>query len=133
MDNLSNLEIVQQVYRDFATGNMQGVMAAFDKDVIWIRPGEPAIPFSGTFRGTEGLMKMFKIISQTIKIKTFAPHNFFGNGDTVVVIGQDSAEVISTGKTYTSEWVQVFKLKEKKIIYAQIYLDTLEIARAFLS
>ena len=49
----------------------------------------------------------------------------------VVVLGYDTAEVIATGKYYTSTWVQAFTLKDSKIIHVQAYFDTLTIAHAF--
>lgn len=121
------------MYRHFAEKNMAGVMACFDQDVVWIRPGEPDIPYAGVFKGMEGLMKMFTLVAQTIQIKTFTPKTFLSKDDMVVVIGSDDADVISTGKSYSSDWVYVFILKDKKITQVQAYIDTLEIAKAFQS
>lgn len=131
MDNLSNLEIVQQVYKDFAVGNMQAVLSHFDKEVEWVRPGYPEIPFSGKFKGFEELGKMFSLVGQNIRIKSFLPKKFLSNNDTVAVIGEDKADVIATGKSYLSEWVYVYTLKNSKIVFVQVYLDTLELSEAF--
>jgi ketosteroid isomerase-like protein len=128
---MENIQIIQQMYKDFGAGNMQSVLASFDKDVVWVRPGEPHIPFAGTFVGSEVLAKMFGIISQTIKIKGFHPKQILGQGDTVVVIGADEADVIATGKSYLSEWVYVYTIKNKKIIHVQVYLDSLLLSEAF--
>jgi ketosteroid isomerase-like protein len=64
-------------------------------------------------------------------IKTFTPRKFLAQDDVVVVIGNDEADVISTGKSYSSDWVYIFTLKEQKITHVQAYIDTLEIAKAF--
>jgi ketosteroid isomerase-like protein len=77
------------------------------------------------------MIKFLTLVSQTIKIDSFAPKQFLGNGDTVVVVGEDSAHVISTGKSYTTHWIQLFRLKDKKIVEGRAYIDTLQIARAF--
>ena len=131
MDNLSNLQVIQQMYKSFAEGNIQAVLSFFDKNVVWVRPGEPDIPFSGTFNGFEGLAKMFAIMKETIKLKSFVPEKFYTNDDTVVVEGNDIVEVIATGKFYSSDWVQCFTFSNGKIIYVQVYMDTLKIANAF--
>ena len=128
---MENIQIIQQMYKDFGAGNVQSVLSNFDKDVVWIRPGEPYIPFAGTFVGIEGLAKMFDIISQTVKIKDFHPKQMLGNDDTVVVIGADEADVVATGKSYLSEWVYVYTLKNKKITHVQVYLDSLLLSEAF--
>jgi ketosteroid isomerase-like protein len=128
---MENIQIIQQMYKDFSTGNMQAVLSNFDDDVVWVRPGEPYIPFAGTFVGIPGLAKMFGIISQTIKIKAFHPVQVLGNGDKVVVIGADEADVIETGKSYFSEWVYLYTIHNKKITHVQVYLDSLLLSEAF--
>jgi ketosteroid isomerase-like protein len=128
---MENIQIIEKMYKDFGAGNMQAVMATFDPDVVWVRPGEPDIPFAGTFVGMEGLAKMFSIISKTINIKGFHPKEILHHGDTVVVIGCDEADVIPTGKSYLSEWVYVYTIKNKKITHVQVYLDSLLLSKAF--
>ena len=128
---MDNLQIVKEVYRLFGEKNVPALLSYFDKDIQFIRPDNAAIPFAGTFSGMDGLIKMFTIISQSIRIKSFAHENFFVNGNMVAVIGADTAEVIATGKTYTSNWVQAFTLKDSKITHVRVYLDTFTIAKAF--
>ncbi len=131
MDN-TNQQIIEQMYKDFAAGNIPAVLSLFSKDTIWIRPGAPFIPFSGTFTGVDEVMKMFEIQNQTLKMKSFVPDKICTNYDTVAVIGHDEAEVIETGKTYAADWVQAFIFKDGKIIYVQVFMDTKLMADAFL-
>ena len=132
MDNITNRQIIENAYKNYAAGNMSAVLSCFDKDVIWERPGAPFIPFSGIFKGIDEVTKMFAIQATTLSIKKFMPETICTNGDTVVVMGHDTAEVIATGKEYSTDWVQAFTFKEKKIIYVRVYLDTKTIADAFL-
>jgi ketosteroid isomerase-like protein len=132
MDNVSNQQIIEQVYRNYAAGNISAVLSSFDKDIVWVRPGAPSIPFSGIFKGVEEVTKMFAIVATTLTIKRFLPEKICTNDDTVVVLGHDVTEVIATGKSYSTEWVHAFTLKDGKIIYVQVYLDTKTIADAFL-
>jgi ketosteroid isomerase-like protein len=130
---MDNIQIVQDVYKNFGERNVPGVLAHFDKNVVWMRPDAPEIPFCGTYNGHEGMIKFLTLVSQTIRMTSFVPKQFLGSGDTVAVIGEDSAQVISTGKSYTTHWIQVFVLKDKKIIQGRAYIDTLQIAKAFQS
>ncbi|HEY5465214.1 MAG TPA: nuclear transport factor 2 family protein [Hanamia sp.] len=132
MNNTNNQQIIEQMYSNFAKGNIPEVLSSFSKDIIWIRPGAPFIPFSGTFNGIDEVMKMFGIQNETIKIKAFVPEKFCTNENTVVVLGHDEAEVIETGKTYISDWVQAFTLENQKIIFVRVFMDTKLIADAFL-
>jgi uncharacterized protein len=129
----TNQEIIEDMFKNYGTGNMAAVIACFDKDIVWIRPGAPAIPFSGIFTGLEEVMKMFAVQATTISIKTFVPEKICTNEDTVVVLGHDVVDVIATGKSYSTDWVQAYTLKEAKIINVRVYLDTKAIAEAFQS
>jgi len=82
---MTHIEIIQEVYKNFAQGNIAGVLAHFDKEVVWIRPGEPDIPFAGTFTGMEGLGKMLTLVGRHIRLKAFTPQKFFSNENTVAV------------------------------------------------
>ena len=128
---MDNIQIVQDVYKNFGQRNVPGVLAHFDKNVVWMRPDASEIPFCGTYNGHEGMIKFLTLVSQTIKMTSFVPRQFLGNGDTVVVMGEDSANVVSTGKSYTTHWIQVFVLKDKKVVQGRAYIDTLQIAKAF--
>ena len=131
MSEQSNLEIIKQVYRDFGDAKIHEVIKYFDPEVVVFRPGAPVIPFSGTFKGIEGLSEMFQLTSQHILLTSFLPEKFCNNEDMVVVMGTDAAEVLTTGKTYTSEWVQAFSFRNKKIFRIQVYWDTAPIIKAF--
>ena len=128
---MDNLQIVKEVYRLFGEKNIPALLSHFDNDIEFVRPGNADIPFAGTFKGFDGLIKMFTIIAQSIRLKTFVPEKFFANEDMIVVLGSDTAEVIATGRSYTTTWVQAFTLKNGKIIHVQVYFDTLTIANAF--
>ena len=132
MDKVTNQQIIEQVYRNYAAGNLSAVLSSFDKDIVWVRPGAPLIPFSGTFKGIEEVTKMFAIVATTLTIKRFLPEKICVNDDTVVVLGHDIIEVTATGKSYSTEWAHAFTLKDGKITYVQVYLDTKTIADAFL-
>jgi ketosteroid isomerase-like protein len=128
----SNQQIIEQMYNDFASGNIPAVISVFSKDVIFMRPGAPFIPFSGTFTGIDEVIKMFQIQNQTLKMKSFVPDKICTNDDTVVVIGHDEAGVIETGKSYSADWVQAYTFKDQKVVHAQVFMDTKLIADAFL-
>jgi ketosteroid isomerase-like protein len=131
--NISNQQIIEQMFNNYAAGNMAAVLSCFDKDIIWERPGAPFIPFSGIFKGIEEVTRMFAIQATTISLQKFLPEKICINDDTVVVIGRDIANVIETGKTYSTDWVQAYIFKDEKIIEVQVYLDTKAITDAFVS
>jgi|SRR5665647_897471 len=132
MDKVSNQQIIEQMYKDYEAGNISAVFSFFDKDIVWVRPGAPDIPFSGTFKGIDEVIRMFTIQAETLTVTSFVPEKICTSEDTVVVLGNDTAIVKPTGKTYSEDWVQAFTFKDGKIIYVQVYIDTKMIAEACL-
>jgi ketosteroid isomerase-like protein len=128
---MSNREIIEEAYKNYVAGNMAAVISCFDKDIIWERPGSPFIPFSGIFKGIDEVTKMFAIQATTISVSQFSTEKICTNDDTVMVTGHDEAEVVATRKTYSTDWVQSFTLKDGKIIHVKVYLDTKRLADAF--
>ena len=51
--------------------------------------------------------------------------------DKVVVMGEATWLVRSTGLTYDNPWVNVFTLRDGKVIRTQAYYDTMPAERAF--
>ena len=129
---MTNQQIIEQMYQDFASENIPAVLSVFSKDTVWIRPGAPFIPFSGIFTGMEEVMKMFQSQNENLKMKSFVPGKICTNDDMVVVIGHDEAEVIPTGKSYAADWVQAYTFQDGKIIQAEVFMDTKMIADAFI-
>lgn len=128
---MSNREIIEEAYKNYITGNMAAVLSCFDKNIIWERPGAPFIPFSGIFKGIDEVTRMFAIQATTISVKKFGTEKICTNDDTVMVTGHDEAEVVATGKIYSTDWIQSFTFKEGKIIHVKVYLDTKSLADAF--
>jgi len=128
---MSNREIIEEAYKNYVARNMAAVISCFDKDIIWERPGSPFIPFSGIFKGIDEVTKMFAIQATTISVSQFSTEKICTNDDTVMVTGHDEAEVVATRKTYSTDWVQSFTLKDGKIIHVKVYLDTKRLADAF--
>lgn len=131
MDNMSNLQIIEQLYKYVAEKNIPAALALCDKDIVWVRPGAPEIPFAGTFKGFEELGKMITILTTTIKVESFVPKKMCASDDLVVVLGVDTVLVLSTNKTYVEDWAQAFTLKDGKVTNVQVYMDTKAIADAF--
>jgi uncharacterized protein len=129
---VTNTQIIETLFAHYAKHDIAAIMAELDEAVTWIEPGAPGVPFGGTYKGHAGVLEMFKKEAEMVKVTSFTPETFFANGDMVVVLGADSANVIATGKSYTTEWTMAFTLKNGKVTQVQTYMDTHAIAKAFL-
>jgi ketosteroid isomerase-like protein len=128
-----NEKIVKQFYNCMLEKNVAGAMALLDEYIIWIEPGAPDVPFGGVYNGLDGIGRMFGSEAKTVQLMNFIPKNYFASQNLVVVLGSDSATVLSTGKTYSTDWTMFFTILDGKISMVQTYMDTNAIAKAFAS
>ena len=134
MSNSANEAIVKSMYENYLKQNIPAVLALFADDIVWVEPGEPDVPFAGTYNGIAGIEQMLALEAKLVKVTSFEPGTYFSTDDQVAVLGQDSAIVLETNKTYSTEWVMVFNINsDSKISRIQTYMDTEAVAHAFQS
>ncbi len=127
----SNVKIVQKGFEDFMKGNTSAVVDMCADDVTWGSYENPAVPTAGTFKGKKGVKDFFTKLVEVVDYSDFTPHEFFGQGDTVVVLGHQAGKVKSTGKTFDHDWAMVFKLRDSKVYSFFSYVDSHQFAQAF--
>jgi uncharacterized protein len=128
----TNQQIVQQLFDNYLHGNIPAMFALMDSSIVWIEPGAPEVGWGGTFSGFDGVKKMLVLEAEMLKVTAFNIKNFLTNDTMVTVLGNDSANVVSTGKSYTTEWTMTFTLVNEKITRVETCMDTNAIAKAFL-
>ena len=114
MSEQENVKIVQQMYADFGQGNMPGVLNAMVEDVIWKQAPTGPAPFAGTIRGREQLGEWFGRMDAVSEVEAFEPQEFIAQGDKVLVLGNYSYRSEATGKSWESDWVMVWVVKNGK-------------------
>jgi ketosteroid isomerase-like protein len=130
---LSSKEVIQGLLVEFGKGKDGNVLQYFTEDAVWVRPGPAIIPFAGTFKGIGEIEQMFVKTAESVVVDMHDAHapEVITKGAIAVLIGEDTSTVLSTKKTYHSEYVIVFEIRKGKITKAQTYLDTALIADAF--
>lgn len=127
----SNVEIVRQGYADFQQGNIPAVLELLSDNVTWELPASAGVPFSGVFKGKEGVLTFFKNVGELNEFQEFSPDSFVSEGDRVIALGHLVAKSKTTGKTSANKWAHVWTLREGKVIAHFEYVDTAEIKEAF--
>lgn len=117
----SNIDLVKKGYAAFSAGDVETVMSLYDDNVQWVQPGNSAI--SGEFRGKGEFGQFLTRLAQ--KTTVLKPHRFLADGDTVVVFSD-----ITTGGE-TSQDVEVYTLRDGKVVHARTYGDTALMERVF--
>jgi ketosteroid isomerase-like protein len=123
---------VDQIYSAFGKGDMPGVFDTLSPDIVWRLVGRSVdVPYAGEFRGHVGVQKFFEGIGGAVEIKEFGPQEIIDAGDKIVALGREHSRVKATGRSYETDWVHVFHVKDGKIVRFQEFMDTGTMAKAF--
>lgn len=126
-----NVSIVQAAFADFMKGNVQGIIDVCTNDITWGSYSDPAVPFSKTYHGKNGVGEFFATLAASADYKKFEPHEYYADKDAVLVRGFQEAVVRATGKTFAHDFLMQFKLREGKVFYFFSFIDILDEVKAF--
>ena len=126
-----NTEIVKRAYAAFKSGDMEALMRTYADDISWEFYGPSTIPTAGTRKGLAGVREFFATVDSAMTAQSFEPREYIAQGDQVVVLGDYSWKIKSTGRTFTSNWAHVSTLKNGKVVRFREYTDTAASAAAF--
>lgn len=130
MANEKNTQMVQQIYADFGKQNVEGVLNSLTDDISWNDAGYPGIPYSKKRNGKKEVMSFFMELGSTVSFTEFAPQEFYADNDAVIVKGFFGGKAIGTGKSFASDWIQIWKFRGDKIYDFQAFFDTDKIIAA---
>ncbi|WP_192805220.1 nuclear transport factor 2 family protein [Noviherbaspirillum aerium] len=126
-----NKQLVMQGYQKFQAQDIEGLMQNFADDIEWIGVESEYLPFSGTYRGKQEVMRYFGMLAQSQEAMQFEPREFIAENDKVVVCGDSQWLVRATGRSYTNPWVHVFTIRDGKVARFQQFNDTAAAERAY--
>ena len=121
---MNNTEIVKKAYGCFGSGDMEGLLECFSDDISWETPKVDNAAYSGARRGKEAVGEFFGLLTESETFAEFKPTEFIAEGDKVVVVGRSEANVIATGKTFSTEWVHVMTVQDGKVTGFKEFFDT---------
>lgn len=126
-----NIQIVQDAYNKFSTGDIPGLLNLLSDDVHWQTPEIENAPFGGVKKGHAGAGEFFAQLDESETVNKFEPKEFIAQGDRVVALGTYGATVKETGRSYETDWVHVFTVKDGKVTSFTEYFDNALASRAF--
>jgi ketosteroid isomerase-like protein len=130
MNNNPKVELIKNLYANFGRGNIDGILSALADDVRWEEPATPGVPYGGERQGKPAVRDFFAGVGQ-VEVASFEPQEYVVSGDRVLVIGRWSGKVKTTGKSFLSEWVMSWIVKDGKVTHFRAYEDTAALAAAF--
>jgi ketosteroid isomerase-like protein len=133
MAEQDNVKIVQEAYAAFGRGDISSVVDACADAVEWIVPGAAGVPVAGKRRGREQVAEFFRTLGENQTAQQFEPREFIAQGDKVAVLGHYRWRIKPTGRTFESDWVHVFTVRDRRVVHFQEYSDTAAEAEAYRS
>ena len=133
MSEAQNTKVVQDAYAAFGRGDIPALLGYMTDDVQW-RPvigTSKHVPFSGARTGKASVAEFFKVVAETEDFQQFEPREFIAQGNTVVAIGHYRATTKASGKTFDSDFVMVFTLRDGKVAAFREFTDTAAVNAAF--
>lgn len=126
-----NVQVVKDSYDKFGNGDVEGILANCAEDVAWDTPEIENASFGGKRQGRDQVGDFSAQLDAAEETTKFEPTEFIAQGDRVVVLGKYGATVRETGRSYESDWVHVFTVKDGKITSFQEFFDNALASRAF--
>jgi uncharacterized protein len=127
----SNLQVVQQGFNDFLSGNTGAIIDICADDVVWGGYKVPDVAFTGMFYGKEGVEQFYALLAESIKYSAFEAKEFITQDENVIVLGHQSGTVVTTGKTFDHDWCIAIKMRNGKVQRLFTFVDSRELAQVF--
>lgn len=128
---MTNVDIVRQIYDDFATGNVPAVLGAMDPSIQWLEcPGMPFMDSDAPVVGpNEVLAKVFMKLGEYFDQFEVSVSDIFGSGDRVCMEGYYEGVNKASGKRFKAQAAHIWTLKEGKLARFYQAVDTVTIMR----
>ncbi len=123
---MTNVEKVTQGYSDFATGNMEAVLARWDPEIEWHESkGMPFVNGDGIYKGHEAVMTnvlmQLPVYFDGFNIEVT---EIFGVDDKVVMVGFYRGTNKATGNPFEANATHVWTAKDGMITHFFQVADT---------
>src|SRR5664279_2945182 len=123
---MTNVELVKQGYSNFATGNVEAVLANFDPSIEWSEcKGMPFVKGDGIYIGIEEIVtNVFMNLPVYFDGFNIAVTEVFGADDKVVMVGYYQGTNKATGNSFKANATHVWTIKDGKFVHLFQAVDT---------
>lgn len=129
---INNVEIIKGIYTSFSQGDIEGILASFDENIVWNEaenfPYADGNPYIGGQAIVEGVFARVGGEWDNFIVDERKVYNMDNN--MVLVTGRYKGTNKATGKSINAQLVHHWTLKDGKIIQFQQYTDTKQVADA---
>ena len=121
------VQVVQDLYTAFGSGDMPGLLALIDPDVDWSTqvdaPDAALVPMLRNARGHDAVLHYFTGVAE-LEFHSFQPEAFHVDGDVVLVELAIDFSHRTTGKRAQIAEIHRFVVREGKVVHYRSFTDT---------
>ena len=115
------VQLVQQGYEAWNSGDRGWVLEHMSEDVEWITPGEDPDP--GTYHGYHGVEEYWAQWRAAVGQLNFSIEEIMDAGNSVVVVAQRQGRGEHSGLEVSDRVIQVFEFEDDKCVRVKEYYD----------
>jgi ketosteroid isomerase-like protein len=124
----SNKDILRAGYAAFNRQDIPAIIGIFDENIEWTEPEWVYGPPGGTLHGRdEVLQRVFEPISEQFDSLELDPREYYGEGDTVVIVGSFKLRPKGVSQTLDVPFAHVWQLRDGKCVSMRNYIDVAEL------
>ena len=131
------MSLVEKLQHYAATmkSDFEASLDLLSDDVVWINLLPEHVPFGGTYRGKEEVVRYFMQMAEVFEIGDYEWEEFdyIESGNTLVMVGYEKdGRAIPTGRVFDLQFVWVIRFDDEgRICYLREHNDTAAIGDAF--
>ena len=123
-----DVALVQTLYAAFGRGDVPTIIAALAADVAWeVNGRRQDHPMLGRRVGPAQVAEFFRVLAQTLDIRSFTPQDVHAVEGKVFVLGHSSYAGRKTRRPGESRWIHVFTIRNGKVAAFLDFLDTAQV------
>jgi uncharacterized protein len=130
--NNPNIAFVKSLYIAFQQRRIETIIDAVSPNVDWQTVGRAKdYPAFGPRKGRAAVEEFFGIVAENEVFSEFSPREFFCDSDRVFAFGRYAGTMKKTGRTFETEWVHVFTIRDGKVTRFREHTDTAQFAEGY--
>lgn len=120
---MSNKEIIEGLYRSFASGDVEAVTASFADGIAWTEAD--GFPLAGTYVGPQAVVEnVFMRLGEFSDNWGVCVDRYVADGDTVVADGKYTWNHKETGEPCEVRMAHIWTLADGKVVKFLQHVDT---------
>lgn len=125
------VSLIDSVYATFLRGDLDRIFGLVSDDTEWIVYGPAELPFTGEFRGPNGVKRFLEGLVTTQEDVKVEINDRMSQGNKALFLGTYTARIPATGKTVAVSFAHVWSVENGKITRLIDFFDTAAVKDAY--